>query len=399
MTRQSLRLIASVGLVTLLYATSPASAQTAPPLGAVTSFAVLGGSAVTAAAPAGTVIAGDVGSAPTPTVNGFPPGLVTPGFTVYTAANVATANARTAAGTAFGNLGGQVCPPANTIAGGNLGGLNLTSGVYCMPTGNLVGTLTLTGGATDIWVFQMTVATLTTASASQVVMGGAASACNVYWQVSSTATLGAASTFRGNIFSGVSIDLGTTANVIGRAVAGSGAVTMAGTDTVGGCSAPAGFLPPTVTKAFNPAGIAPGDVSRLTITLSNPNAAAIALTAAFTDTLPSGVLIAAVPNPTTTCGGAVSAPAGGSTVTLATASTIPSGSCNIAVNVTAAGAGSFLNRILAGTLETTAGNNVAPATATLTALPPVPTLPAWAMIALTALLALASFVAMRRRTA
>jgi hypothetical protein len=230
-------LAASVGFAALLFGASPTSAQTPPPLGAVASFGVLGGSAVTAAGAAGTVVTGDVGSAPTPTVSGFPPAIVTTGFTVYTAANAVTTNARTDAGTARTNLAGQTCPAGNLIAGGTLGGLNLVPGVYCMPTGSLTGTLTLTGTAADVWVFQITTDTLTTAGASQIVMGGAASACNVYWQVSSSATLGAASTFRGNIFAGVSIGLGTTANVIGRTIAGSGAVTMDGSDTVGGCSA------------------------------------------------------------------------------------------------------------------------------------------------------------------
>jgi type VI secretion system secreted protein VgrG len=108
-----------------------------------------------------------------------------------------------------------------------------------MPAGDLTGTLTLTGSATDVWVFQMTGSTLTTANASQVVMAGGASACNVYWQVSSSATLGSASSFAGSIFSGISITVGTTADVIGRVIAGVGAVTMDGTNTIGGCSAPA----------------------------------------------------------------------------------------------------------------------------------------------------------------
>jgi uncharacterized repeat protein (TIGR01451 family) len=151
---------------------------------------------------------------------------------------------------------------------------------------------------------------------------------------------------------------------------------MAGTNTVGGCSAAPIVLPPTVTKAFSPTSITVGGVSRLTITLSNPNAAAITLNAAFTDTLPSGVLVAAAPNPTTTCGGGVTATAGGSSVTLSQAgSTIPAaGSCTIAVNVTGATAGTFVNTIPAGALQTTAGNNAAPATATLTAACPVITL-------------------------
>ena len=238
-------LVAGVTVAVLLHAPSPALAQTAPTLGSVQSFAVLGGSAVTAAGPAGTVIGGDVGSAPTSTVNGFPPAVVTAGFTIYTADNATTASARTDATAAYGNLAGQVCPPANVIAAGTLGGLNLVPGVYCMPAGDLTGTLTLTGGATDVWVFQMTGSTLTTAAASQVVMAGAASACNVYWQVASSATLGAGSTFLGNLFSGVSIGLGTTATVTGRTIAGSGAVTLAGTNRIEGCSvAPVPTLSP-----------------------------------------------------------------------------------------------------------------------------------------------------------
>lgn len=244
MKRTCSSLVASVAFAALFFGLSPALAQTAPPLGSVQSFAVLGGSGVTAAGPAGTVISGDVGSAPTSTVTGFPPAVVTAGFTVYTADNPATANARASATTAYLNLAGQVCPAANNIAGGTLGGLNLAPGVYCMPAGNLTGTLTLTGGASDVWVFQMTGSTLTTAGASQVVMGGSANPCNVYWQVSSSATLGAASTFRGNIFSGVSVGVGTTANVTGRTIAGSGAVTLDGTNTIGGCSsAPVPTLP------------------------------------------------------------------------------------------------------------------------------------------------------------
>jgi len=230
-------LMAGVTVAVLLHAPSPALAQAAPPLGSVQSFAVLGGSGVTAAGEAGTSIDGDVGSAPTSTVTGFPPAVVTAGFTIYTADNAATASARTDATAAYINLAGQVCPPANVIAGGTLGGLNLGPGVYCMPTGDLTGTLTLTGGADDVWVFQMTESTLTTASASVVEVAGSASPCNVYWQVSSSATLGSGSLFRGNLFSGVSIGLGTTAQVIGRTIAGSGAVTLDGINAVGNCSA------------------------------------------------------------------------------------------------------------------------------------------------------------------
>jgi uncharacterized repeat protein (TIGR01451 family) len=61
--------------------------------------------------------------------------------------------------------------------------------------------------------------------------------------------------------------------------------------------------PPTLGKAFILATINPGDVSRLTITLSNPNTSVALLTAPLTDTLPSGVVIAPLPNASTNCGG------------------------------------------------------------------------------------------------
>ena len=264
---------------------------TAPPLGAAGSFGVLGGSAVTAAGGAGTVVDGNVGSSPTPTVTGFPPAVVTPGNTVYTAADAVTANARIAATAARLNLAGQVCPPANVIVGGNLGGLNLVPGVYCMPTASLVGTLTLTGAANAVWVFQVTLDTLTTAAASNIVMAGGASACNVFWQVSSSATLGSGSTFRGSIFAGASITIGTTATVVGRAIAGTGAVSLDGSNTVGGgCSA--AQPPGCPVTTLNPNVLANGSLGNIySQTLTLTGGAGGATFTAVPGTLPAGLTL------------------------------------------------------------------------------------------------------------
>ena len=120
----------------------------------------------------------------------------------------------------------------------------------------------------------------------------------------------------------------------------------------------------------------------------------------FTDTLPGIVRVAAVPNLATTCGGGpASAVAGGTTVTLANGSTIPSGSCTITVDVTAAAVGTYTNTILADDLKTNTGTNASPASATLvvTAVAPVPTLPEWALIVLAAFLGLGGFLAIHRR--
>lgn len=378
------RLLASLGFVALLCSTSVAWAQSAPPLGRTQSFGVLGGSAVTAAGPAGTVIAGDVGSAPTPTVSGFPPALVAAGFTLYTAANAVTAGARTDAGAAFTNLAGQTCPALNSIAGGILGGLNLVPGVYCMPTGNLTGTLTLTGGPNDVWVFQMTLDTLTTAAASQVVMAGGANACNVYWQVSSTATLGSGSTLRGNIFAGASIGVGTTAHVVGRLIAGSGAVTLDGTNAVDGCAVPGpGLAAPTLA---NPTPLP-------SVPLGSPIGDSKVLSNAFS---PTGTITFSLFGPdNATCSGAAIFT---STVT---------------VNGNATYTSTTFTPTIAGTYRWIANysgdaNNAATANACnatnesviVTAAGPaagIPTLSEWAMILLASLMAIAGFAAMRRR--
>ncbi|MFO1191489.1 MAG: SdrD B-like domain-containing protein [Rhodoferax sp.] len=129
--------------------------------------------------------------------------------------------------------------------------------------------------------------------------------------------------------------------------------------------------PPSVTKQFAPPVIAPGAVSRLTIFLNNGNAAAATLTAPFTDNLPTApgsMVVAAVPNVQTNCGGgvgAVSAGAGDASVTYASGQAIPPGGCTISLDVTASVPGSYANSIPAGALQTTLGTNQAPANATL----------------------------------
>jgi uncharacterized repeat protein (TIGR01451 family) len=132
----------------------------------------------------------------------------------------------------------------------------------------------------------------------------------------------------------------------------------------------------TIGKAFDPASITAGGTSTLTITLANANPVA-ATNAAFIDTLPPGVTIAATPNAVNGCGGVLTATAGSSTVTL-TGGTIPGdpltfGTCTVTVDVTAAATGSFSNTLPAGALTTdNFGSNTAPATATLTVSPAAP---------------------------
>ena len=179
------------------------------------------------------------------------------------------------------------------------------------------GTLTLDGqfNPNAVWVFK-TGSTLITASSSTVQMINEGQHCNVFWRVNSSATLGTATTFIGNILALTSISLNTGAQVSGRVLARNGAVTMNNNRVeISACAVPpTGPIPPTVGKAFNPAVVNSGGTSTLTITLSNAHASP-ATGASFVDTLPAGVTVSDGPQ-SNSCGGTLSASNGSTMVTL-----------------------------------------------------------------------------------
>lgn len=125
--------------------------------------------------------------------------------------------------------------------------------------------------------------------------------------------------------------------------------------------------PPTLAKTFAPATILRNEVSTLTITLANTNPVALTLSAALTDTFPSGVVIASPANASTTCSGGAGVSTTSGAVSLASGAQIPaSGSCTVQVDVTSAAAQSYTNTIATGALQTDFGNNGAAASAVLT---------------------------------
>ncbi|PQE06246.1 outer membrane autotransporter barrel protein [Rutstroemia sp. NJR-2017a BBW] len=189
-------------------------------LGTAAPYGALAESGVTNTGP--TVVNGDVGTTGAEII-GFPPGLAT--GTLETATNgvaQARADALTAYNTAQGLTGG-----IDSTANSELGGQTLQAGIYSYTSGvSLTGILTLDGaGNSDAtWVFQIS-STLITGSASAVVLINGASACNIYWAVGSSATIGSTSAFVGNILSSASISLTTGATVQGGLYAGA-AVTL-----------------------------------------------------------------------------------------------------------------------------------------------------------------------------
>jgi hypothetical protein len=217
-------LVLGLGAVALQPPVAPAQQSDGDPvlLGTTESFAVLGGTTVTNTG--SSVISGDVGVAPGLAVTGFPPGTVNNG-TIRRGDEVA-AQAQADLTTAYDDAAGRT--PTEEVDT-ELGGQTLTTGVYDSASGTfgITGDLTLDGeGDPDaVFIFQ-TESTLITASASQVVFINGAQACNVFWQVGSSATLGTSSSFAGNILALTSITATTGATVDGRLLARNGAVTL-----------------------------------------------------------------------------------------------------------------------------------------------------------------------------
>lgn len=236
------------------FAVLPALASaSAVDLGTAGSFVVLGGSTVTNTGPS--VLNGDLGVAPGTALTGFPPGIVNGA----THANDAVAlQAQADLVTAYGVAAGQ--GPTDDLSGTDLGGRTLTAKAYNFTTSaQLTGQLTLDaqGNTAAQFVFEIGT-TLTTASASSVRLINGANACNVFWQVGSSATLGTTTAFQGNILALASITLNTGANATGRMLARNGAVTL-DTNTLlrPSCNTPAPpvITPPVVTPP--PAAVVP----------------------------------------------------------------------------------------------------------------------------------------------
>ena len=144
-------------------------------------------------------------------------------YTPPTPANMTTAISDME--TAYTDAAGRTNPTATELGAGNIDGMTLTPGLYKWGTGVTIPTgVTLSGGANDVWIFQIA-ENLTVSNSAMVTLSGGAQAKNIFWQVSGQATLGTAADFKGIILSQTLISLNTGAVMNGRALAQS-AVTL-----------------------------------------------------------------------------------------------------------------------------------------------------------------------------
>jgi hypothetical protein len=220
-----LGLLAVASLIALTLARASGAAATAVPLATAGTFGVLAGAGITNTGP--TVVNGDIGTFPTTSITG------TSTLTVNGAnhaGDAVTQQAKLDLVNAYNNAAGQ--GPTIPISA-DLGGRTLVPGVYNSASSiGLTGQVTLDAGGDQnaVFVFQAG-STLTTASASSVHLINSAQACNVFWQVGSSATLGTGSLFRGSVLAMDSITVTTGVNIGGRVLARNGAVTL-DTDTI-----------------------------------------------------------------------------------------------------------------------------------------------------------------------
>ncbi len=119
---------------------------------------------------------------------------------------------------AFTDAAGRA-PDVTELGAGNIGGMTLPPGVYKWGTGLLIPTdVTLTGSATDVWIFAIA-QDLTMSSGVSVVLAGGALPQNIFWQVAGLVDLGTTAHLEGVVLTQTSVTLRTGASVNGRLLA------------------------------------------------------------------------------------------------------------------------------------------------------------------------------------
>jgi hypothetical protein len=257
------------------FAASPATVG----LGTAGAFGVLAGTTVTNTG--ATTINGNLGVSPGSAITGAP----TVSGTIHVADAVAL-QAQKDLVTAYNDAAGR--PVTNTYT--ELAGLTLVAGVYGVSaaTSNLTGVLTLDGQGdpNSVWIFKAT-STFITSSSSRVALINGASPCNVFWQVTSSATLATGSTVAGTVMAYQSITITSGATVNGRALARNAAVTLDhNTIGVSSCSSPVAASPSPSASVSPSASPSPSPSASASPSATPTPIATVAPTATTRPTLP-----------------------------------------------------------------------------------------------------------------
>ncbi|KAJ7503236.1 antifreeze protein [Mycena galericulata] len=221
----------NICFLTVLASTVAALGPAAVNLRTAGNFAILAKSGITIVPPC--MITGNVGVGSINGLTGFPLTLASNGE-YYTSSQVVgemlapscappTPVTLTIAfgdmGTAFTDAAGRVNPNFVNLDAGAIGGLILLPGLYKWGSGVSIGSdVTISGAATDTWIFQIA-GTLSIAAGAKMVLSGGAVASNIVWVVSGAVTADAASHIEGVVLGKTSISLLTRASANSRLLA------------------------------------------------------------------------------------------------------------------------------------------------------------------------------------
>jgi hypothetical protein len=211
-----------------------AAGPTPVPLGTAGNFRIL---AKTGISTTGTTsIVGDIGVSPidSTAITGF--GLTMDSSNTFSTSALVTGNVYAAdyasptptmmttaisdMETAYTDAAGRTNPDHTELGAGDITSMTLAPGLYKWSTGLLIGTagVTLSGGASDVWIFQIA-QDLTVGNGAIVTLSGGAQVTNIFWQIAGQVTLGTTSQFKGIILCQTLIEMNTGANLEGKALA------------------------------------------------------------------------------------------------------------------------------------------------------------------------------------
>lgn len=201
-------------------------------LGTAGNFAILAKTAVSTVPPS--VITGNVGVSPAATsyLTGFSLTMVgtlsatSPQVTgaLYGAdmsppTNIGLTTAVSDMETAYNDAAGRPTPDFLNLGGGNIGGLTLAPGLYKWGSSvNIPTDITLSGGANDVWIFQLS-GNLSLSASRRITLAGGAQASNIFWQAAGDVTIGSGATFAGNLLTQSAVIMQAGATLNGRALA------------------------------------------------------------------------------------------------------------------------------------------------------------------------------------
>ncbi|KZP10296.1 antifreeze protein [Athelia psychrophila] len=205
----------------------------AVPLGTAATFAILAESGISTVP--SSAITGDIGLSPAAStfITGFTLTLSADG--TYSTSSQITGHAYAASYTsptpstlttaisdvltAYNNASGRANPDYTNLDSGAIGGLTLAPGLYKWTSGvSIDSSVTISGSATDTWIFQIA-GTLTIANGKSVTLSGGASPANIVWVVADAVTFGTTSTFNGIVLGATGITLNTGSTINGRLLA------------------------------------------------------------------------------------------------------------------------------------------------------------------------------------